>query len=101
VADFPTDTWVTYTMDAKTRRGQAVIRRGAQVLKTVDMERNIPHNYVLWVELDGNDAWIGTSKGLGWAIGSEYYSGLKASPEKTANTAKGIAPIAAAAESGE
>ena len=31
---------------------------------------NIPHNYVLWVEIDGKDAWVGTSKGLGWAIGT-------------------------------
>ena len=79
VADFPTDTWVTYTMDPKTHAGKAVIRRGAKVLKTVNMEKSVPHNYVLWVELDGNDAWVGTSKGLGWAVGSGYYPGLQRS----------------------
>jgi hypothetical protein len=43
------------------------------------MPRSIPHNYVLWVEFDGNDAWVGTSKGLGWALGKGYYQGLKGS----------------------
>jgi ligand-binding sensor domain-containing protein len=77
LADFPSDTWVTYTRDSKTRRGKAVVSRGTKVLKTVDLQRAIPHNYVLWVELDGQDAWVGTSKGLGWATGTGYYKGLK------------------------
>ncbi|HUT89703.1 MAG TPA: hypothetical protein VMY37_09415 [Thermoguttaceae bacterium] len=77
VADFPSDTWVTYTMEPKTRQGKAVIRRGTEVLKTVEMPRSIPHNYVLWAEFDGNDAWVGTSKGLARAVGDGYYPGLK------------------------
>lgn len=76
-ADFPSDTWVTYTMDPATRGGTAVVSREKEVLKTIKLERSIPHNYVLWVELDGKDAWVGTSKGLGWAKGSEYYPGLR------------------------
>ena len=68
-------------MEPKTRKGKAVISRGKQVLKTVEMPKCIPHNYVLWAEIDGNDVWIGTSKGLGWAIGEGYYPGLKAKPD--------------------
>jgi hypothetical protein len=30
------------------------------------------------VEIDGNDVWVGTSKGVGWGSGSGYYKGLKA-----------------------
>ena len=82
-ADFPTDTWVTYTMDPKTHGGKAVISRGTNVLKTVTMPRSLPHNYVLWVDIDGNDAWVGTSKGLGWAIGDGYYAGLRPRGEAT------------------
>ena len=82
VADFPTDTWVTYTRDPRTRAGKAVVSRGNQILKTVAMERSIPHNYVLWVDIDGNDAWVGTSKGLGWAIGNDYYPRLKTITDK-------------------
>ena len=82
VTDFPTDTWVTYTMDPETHAGQAVVSRGNCILKTVAMERSIPHNYVLWVDIDGNDAWVGTSKGLGWAIGNDYYPRLKTITDK-------------------
>jgi ligand-binding sensor domain-containing protein len=80
VADFDTDTWVTYTRGPKGQPARAVVQRGTEVLETVEMDANIPHNYVLWVEFDGPDAWVGTSKGLGWAIGAEYYPGLEARP---------------------
>jgi len=84
-ADFPSDTWVTYTRDPATRGGKAVIRREKEVLKTVELKRSIPHNYVLWVELDGNDVWVGTSKGLGWAKGPGYYAGLREAPTHNSN----------------
>jgi hypothetical protein len=77
VVDFPTDTWVTYTMDPETHHGRAVVSRDKKVLESVEMERGIPHNYALWVEFDGKDAWVATSKGLGWAHGPGYYAGLK------------------------
>jgi ligand-binding sensor domain-containing protein len=77
VTDFETDTWVTYTSDPKTKRGKAVVQQGKKVLKTVDLERCIPHNYTLAVEFDGNDVWVGTSKGLARGIGKGYYPGLK------------------------
>jgi hypothetical protein len=76
LADFDSDTWVTYTRDPEGKSGRAVVTRGEKVLQTVETGLNIPHNYVLWVEIDGNDAWVGTSKGLGWAIGTDYYPGL-------------------------
>jgi ligand-binding sensor domain-containing protein len=78
VADFPTDTWVTYTMEPDTHRGRAEIRRGNQLIKTVDMDKCLPHNYALWVEFDGDDVWVGTSKGLARAKGNRYYEGLRA-----------------------
>jgi len=75
LADFKSDTWVTYTREGQL--GKAVVARGTEVLETIETGLSIPHDYVLWVELDGNDAWIGTSKGLAWAIGTDYYAGLK------------------------
>jgi ligand-binding sensor domain-containing protein len=77
VADFPTDTWVVYTLEPKTHTGRATIMRGKDVLKTVEMKTCIPHNYVLWTELDGKDVWVGTSKGLAWGRGPGYFPGLK------------------------
>ena len=82
-ADFPSDTWVTYTMDPKTHQGKVVVSQKQTTLKTVITEKGIPHNYTLWVEFDSNDVWVGTSKGLGWAQGTGYYHGLQ--PEKKQN----------------
>ncbi len=79
VADFPSDTWVTYTMVPETHRGKAVVAQGETVLDVIDMPQGIPHNYTLWVEFDGNDVWVGTSKGLGHGIGHGYYKGIKGS----------------------
>ena len=88
LADFPSDTWVTYTIDPGTHAGKAVVRRGARVLKVVEMEKSVPHNYVLCVDIDGNDAWVGTSKGLARAIGTGYYKGLRAGPDQPAASGK-------------
>jgi len=76
-ADFATDTWITYTMDPGTHKGKAVVTQNQKILKVIDMPRCIPHNYTLWVEFDNKDVWVGTSKGIGWAVGSGYYEGLK------------------------
>jgi hypothetical protein len=67
-------------MDPKTHKGKAVVTRNKKVLETVEMPKCVPHNYTLWVEYDNNDVWVGTSKGVGLAIGSGYYKGLKNRP---------------------
>ncbi len=80
VVDYPTDTWVTYTRNPVTQRGQAVIQRGERVLKTVELERCLPHNFCNWVEFDGDDVWVATSKGLARGRGTGYFPRLKAEP---------------------
>ena len=77
LADFETDTWVTYTSDHQTHKGKAVVQRGTEVLAEIETPPNLPHNYVLWAEFDGDDAWVGTSKGVGHAIGQGYYPRLR------------------------
>ena len=82
--DAETDTWVAYTSDGKNHKGKAVIKRDAEVLKTVDTGYNVPHNFIISVDMDGNDVWVGTSKGLGHGIGEGYYPRLRgAQPTKT------------------
>ena len=81
LTDFKTNTWVVYTLDPERHTGKAVIMRDRDVLKTIDTGVNIPHNYVLCADLDGNDVWIGTSKGLAWGIGDFYYAGLREQPD--------------------
>ncbi len=82
LTDFSSDTWVTYSMDPATHGGTAVVSRGTEELEVQTMACSIPHNYCLWVECDGPDVWVGTSKGLGWGIGTGYYKGLKERPAK-------------------
>jgi hypothetical protein len=79
ITHFESDTWVTYTRDADSPGGKAVIQRGKEVVREIQLEKSIPHNYGLAVEFDGKDVWVGTSKGLGWAVGEDYYPGLKKS----------------------
>lgn len=77
ITDYKTNTWVAYTMDPKTRRGRAEIYRDRELLKTVDMEVGIPHNFIINLDLEGNDVFVATSKGLGVGIGDDYYAGLR------------------------
>jgi ligand-binding sensor domain-containing protein len=81
IADFETDTWVTYTSDHESGRGKAVIQRGEEVIAEFETALNIPHNYVLGVDFDGDDVWVATSKGLGHGIGKGYYPGLRVTGE--------------------
>jgi ligand-binding sensor domain-containing protein len=87
LADYESDTWVTYTRDPGSNSGRAVIQRGERVLRTIETGPTIPHDYVLWVAFDGDDAWVGTSKGLARAVGRDRHPGLSAKP-----VAEGDAP---------
>lgn len=81
VADFPTDTVVAYTRDETTLRGTACIYRAGKLLRTIDMDRAVPQNFIICIEHDGHDSWVGTGKGLAWAKGKGYYTGLRQNPE--------------------
>ena len=87
ITDFATNTWVAYTRDPKGKGGKAVVTRDKQVLETVEMPVGIPHNYIIAADVDGNDVWVGTAKGLGWGIGEGYYRGLKERPRMIARAA--------------
>ena len=89
VTDFKTNTWVVYTLDPAKHGGTAVVMRDREVLKTVETGVNIPHNYALCADIDGNDVWIGTSKGLAWGKGEGYYAGLRKQQDEAAITAGG------------
>ncbi len=88
ITDFATNIWVAYTRDPNGKGGKAVVTRDKQVIETVEMPVGIPHNYIIAADIDGNDVWIGTAKGLGWGIGEGYYRGLKERPKMIARAAK-------------
>ncbi len=79
VVDGPSDpaTWVAYTRDAETGRGRAKVTVGGEVVENVDMPAGVPHSFMISADVDGNDIWVGTAKGLGWGIGDGYYPGTK------------------------
>lgn len=76
LADFASDTWVTYTLNPETLSGQAVVTRKGRTLKTIDMAKGICHNHSLCIEFDGDNVWVGTVKGLAFGAGYGYYEGL-------------------------
>ena len=87
--DSETDTWVAYTSDGNKRTGKAVIKRGRELVKTVETGYNVPHNFQICLDFDGNDVWAGTSKGLGRGIGEGYYPRLRATtPVVTSTSAR-------------
>lgn len=78
--DAATDTWVAYTSDGKNHTGKAVVKRGRDLVHTVDTGYNVPHNFIIAIDFDGPDVWIGTSKGLGRGLGEGYYPRLRPRP---------------------
>jgi ligand-binding sensor domain-containing protein len=72
--------WVSYTRDPATGRGRAKVTLGGRVVEEVDMPLGVPHTFMISADVDGDDIWIGTGKGLGWGIGEGYYAGTKERP---------------------
>ncbi len=87
ITDFATNTWVTYTSDAQGKAGEAVVMRDRDVIETVKLPVSVPHNFVINCDIDGNDVWVATSKGLAWGIGDGYYPGLKERPRALSQAA--------------
>lgn len=88
IMDVATNTWVTYTRDPKSKTGKAVVTRDKTVLETVEMGLNLTHNYILAVDVEDNDVFIATSKGLAWGVGEGYYGGLRERPRALASNGR-------------
>ncbi|MGC4054231.1 MAG: hypothetical protein QM757_34535 [Paludibaculum sp.] len=88
VMDAATNTWVAYTRDPKSKTGKAVVTRDKTVLETVEMGLNLTHNYILAIDVDGDDVFIATSKGLAWGVGDGYYGGLRERPRALASNGR-------------
>jgi ligand-binding sensor domain-containing protein len=90
IMDAATNTWVTYTRDAKSKTGKAVVTRDKTVLETVEMGLNLPNNYILAIDVDDKDVFIATSKGLAWGSGADYYGGLKERPRQMTEVRRAV-----------
>ena len=98
ITDFNSNTWVTYTTNPDGKTGKAVITKDKTVLETIDLPVSIPHNFIINYDIDGNDIWVATAKGLGWGIGDGYYPRLKTRQALAVKTAK--KPIARTTHTG-
>lgn len=88
IMDAATNTWVAYTRDPKSKTGKAVVTRDKTVLETVEMGLNLTHNYILAIDVEDNDVFIATSKGLAWGVGEGYYGGLRERPRALASNGR-------------
>lgn len=80
LTDAPDDTWVVYTRDPGRDTGRATVTKGGKVVEVVDTGLNVPQNFMINMDIDGNDVWVATAKGLAWGIGEGYYPGVKERP---------------------
>jgi ligand-binding sensor domain-containing protein len=62
LSSFDGTTWVTYR--AAAGGGELQITHGAQAVERRALPRTIAHNYVLGVDLKGDDVWVATSMGV-------------------------------------
>jgi len=80
VTDGPGDTWIVYTRDPGSDTGRATVTKGGRVIEVTDTGLNVPHNFQTNMDIDGNDVWVATAKGVAWGIGEGYYEGLRERP---------------------
>ncbi len=65
LVDFKTDTWVTYKKDKPTdKTWTAHISKGKTITRSIPTTLTLPNHYVIVLEFQENDIWIGTGHGL-------------------------------------
>jgi ligand-binding sensor domain-containing protein len=78
LADFSSDTWVTYLRDGEqARTWSAHVGVGKREIAVVPTSLDLQNHFVIAVEFQGDDVWIGTGHGLARGIGRGFYAGLR------------------------
>lgn len=65
---FDGKTWVTYRRKSDGPGGDITVREGNQLVSTRTTASAIAHNFVLAVDMQGEDIWVGTAKGLSHGV---------------------------------
>ena len=77
LSDFTTDTWVSYRRDTEEdATWTAHVGTGNEERRTVATDLTLPNDFVIAVEFQGDDVWIGTGHGLARGVGSGFFEGL-------------------------
>ena len=77
LSDFASDTWVSYRRDTEdAATWTAHISIGNEERRAVATDLSLPNHFVIAVELQGDDVWIGTGHGLARGIGKGFFEGL-------------------------
>ena len=77
LSDFTTDTWVSYRRDAEdAATWTAHISVGNEERAVVATDLSLPNHFVIAVEIQGDDVWIGTGHGLARGVGEGFFEGL-------------------------
>jgi hypothetical protein len=77
LSDFATDTWVSYRRDTEdAATWTAHVSVGNEERRVVETDLSLPNHFVIAVEFQGDDLWIGTGHGLARGIGEGYFEGL-------------------------
>jgi len=78
LADYATDTWVTYQRDQEEAENwTAHVMVGGEEIRSAPTDLDLPNHFVISVAFVGDDLWIGTGHGLARGIGTGFYEGLR------------------------
>ena len=78
LADFASDTWVTYQRDTEdAATWTAHVKVGPDEVRAVPTNLSLPNHFLIGTAFVGNDVWIGTGHGLARGIGRGYYEGIR------------------------
>ena len=66
--DTRTNTWITYSRDKKTGRGEVLIMSADGSKQRIATETSLAHNYILNTAFQGDDIWVATAQGLSHGI---------------------------------
>jgi ligand-binding sensor domain-containing protein len=91
LVDFESDTWVTYKKDKPTdKTWTAHVGIGNKEHYSVPTKLTLPNHFVICLDFQGDDLWIGTGHGLARGIGKDYYPGLRPLEPADASGGQGL-----------
>jgi ligand-binding sensor domain-containing protein len=88
LSDFATDSWVGYRRDSEdAATWTAHISVGNEERRVVATDLSLPNHFVIAVEVQGDDVWIGTGHGLARGVGDGFFEGISSPAAASAEKA--------------